>query len=78
VVQRVSEPPHPTVPPTREPGPTLLLPQVFDGDFAPQKSVFHDLKFGLKTIELISVVVKAIGGPGAAEEGKEAGEHVPA
>ncbi len=60
-------------------------PQVFDGDVAPQKSVIHDLKIGLKTIELSSVVIelssvvaKAVGGPRAAEEREEAMEHAQA
>lgn len=56
----------------------LLLPQVFDGDVAPQKSVFHDLEFGLKTVEMGSVIVTEVGGPGTAEEGKKAKEHAPA
>ena len=52
-----------------------LYPQILDGDVAPQKSVFHDLEFGLETIELISVVAKAVSGPGAEEEREEAMEH---
>ncbi len=78
VALRAREPPRPTIPPARKQGPALLLPQVFDGDVAPQKSVFHDLEFGLKTMELRSVGVKAVGGPGAAEEGEEATEHAQA
>lgn len=73
--QRVREPPRPTVPPGRGSRSALLLPQVFDGDVAPQKSVFHDLEFGLETIELSSVVVEAVGGTGTTEEGKETEEH---
>ncbi len=53
-------------------------PQVFDGDVAPQKSVIHDLKIGLKTIELSSVVEKAVGSLATAEEAKESMEHAQA
>lgn len=62
-----------------------LCSQVLDGDVAPPKSVAHDLKIGLKTIELSSVVIelnsvvaKAVGGPRAAEEREEAMEHAQA
>jgi hypothetical protein len=84
-IQRVREPPRPTALPTWKSEPALPLPQVFDGNVAPPKSVAHDLKIGLKTIELSSVVIelssvvaKAVGGPRAAEEHEEAMEHAQA
>ena len=52
--------------------PPLLLTlhqEVLNGDVAPAKPVVHDLEHSLKTIELSSVVVKVVDGPGAAEEG---------
>jgi hypothetical protein len=59
------------------PSPLLLRlhQEVLNGDVAPPKAVVHDLHQSLKAIELDALPVEDVGGPGAAEEGKEAEEH---
>jgi hypothetical protein len=62
---------------TTRPSPLLLRlhQEILNGDIATPETGEHDLHLGLKTIELDALPVEDVGGPGTAEEGKEAEEH---
>ena len=66
----------------RRNGLPLLLHDVdvLERDDAPLEPVAHDLEFGLKAIEQLEALAieEDVGGPGMAEEGKEAEEHAQA
>lgn len=80
VALRASEPRRQTVPPARKPGPALLLPQVFDGDVALLESLQNVLEVIMEARGHLEALVmeEDVSGLGAAEEGDEAEDHVPA